>query len=74
MLGLHVLSLSFWTFLVLSSLWLFPVAVLIWAATVAFDPRLVEIFLAAAPRMIALRDHINQTEPRFTALQEGLSA
>lgn len=40
----------------------------------AFDPRLVEIFLAAAPRMIALRDHINQTEPRFTALQEGLSA
>ncbi len=43
MLRLHVLSLSFWTFLVLSSLWLFPVAVLIWAATVAFDPRLVAL-------------------------------
>ena len=41
MLGLHLLSLSFWTFLVLSSLALFPVAVLIWAATVAFDRRLV---------------------------------
>ena len=29
MLGLHILSLSFWTFLVLSSLALFPIAVLI---------------------------------------------
>ncbi len=40
MLALHVLSLSFWTFLVLSSLALFPVALLIWAATVPFDRRL----------------------------------
>jgi 1-acyl-sn-glycerol-3-phosphate acyltransferase len=40
-LGLHILSLSFWTFLVLSSVALFPVAVLIWVATVAFDRRLV---------------------------------
>jgi 1-acyl-sn-glycerol-3-phosphate acyltransferase len=39
-LALHILSLSFWTFLVLSSLVLFPVAVLIWASTAAFDRRL----------------------------------
>jgi 1-acyl-sn-glycerol-3-phosphate acyltransferase len=39
-LALHVLSLSFWAFLVLSSLVLFPVAVLIWAVTVPFDRRL----------------------------------
>ena len=39
--GLHILSLSFWTFLVLSSIALFPVAVLIWLATIAFDRRLV---------------------------------
>ncbi len=43
MLALHVLSLSFWTFLVLSSVLLFPFAVLIWAATVAFDRRLVAL-------------------------------
>jgi len=40
-LALHILSLSFWTFLVLSSVLLFPVAVLIWAVTVPFDRRLV---------------------------------
>jgi len=39
-LALHVLSLAFWAFLVLSSLVLFPVAVLIWAVTVGFDRRL----------------------------------
>ena len=43
MLALHILSLSFWTFLVLSSLALFPVAVLIWALTVGFDRRLVAL-------------------------------
>ena len=41
MLGLHLLSLGFWTFLVLSSLALFPVAVLLWALTAPFDRRLV---------------------------------
>jgi 1-acyl-sn-glycerol-3-phosphate acyltransferase len=34
-------SLLFWTFLVISSLALFPVALLIWATTVLFDRRLV---------------------------------
>jgi 1-acyl-sn-glycerol-3-phosphate acyltransferase len=34
-------SLVFWTFIVLSSLLLFPVAVAIWAATVLFDRKLV---------------------------------
>ena len=43
MLALHLLSLSFWTFLVLSSALLFPVAVLIWAVTAAFDTRLVAL-------------------------------
>lgn len=37
----RVLSLLFWTFLVVSSIVLFPVAVLLWAVTVPFDPRLV---------------------------------
>jgi 1-acyl-sn-glycerol-3-phosphate acyltransferase len=37
--GLHVLSLGFWTFLVLSSVALFPVAVLLWAVTAPFDRR-----------------------------------
>jgi 1-acyl-sn-glycerol-3-phosphate acyltransferase len=40
-LRLHVLSLLFWAFLVVSSLALFPVAVLIWALTAPFDRRLV---------------------------------
>ena len=40
-LGLHVLSLAFWTFLVLSSALLFPVALVIWAVTAPFDRRLV---------------------------------
>ncbi len=39
--GRRVLSLLFWTFLTVSSILLFPVAVLIWAVTVAFDRRLV---------------------------------
>jgi 1-acyl-sn-glycerol-3-phosphate acyltransferase len=34
-----VLSLAFWSFLVVSSLALFPVAVLVWAATAPFDRR-----------------------------------
>jgi 1-acyl-sn-glycerol-3-phosphate acyltransferase len=40
-LGLHVLSLAFWTFLALSSVLLFPVALLVWAVTAPFDRRLV---------------------------------
>jgi 1-acyl-sn-glycerol-3-phosphate acyltransferase len=40
-LGLHLLSLAFWAFLVLSSLALFPVALVIWALTAPFDRRLV---------------------------------
>ena len=40
MLALHVLSLAFWAFLVLSSIALFPVAVLVWAVTAPFDRRL----------------------------------
>ena len=40
-LALHVLSLAFWTFLALSSVVLFPIAVLIWALTAPFDRRLV---------------------------------
>lgn len=38
---LRTLSLVFWLFLVVSSLLLFPIAVLIWLATVAIDRRLV---------------------------------
>ena len=41
MLGLHLLSLAFWAFLVLSSVALFPVALLVWAVTAPFDRRLV---------------------------------
>jgi 1-acyl-sn-glycerol-3-phosphate acyltransferase len=37
----RTLSLLFWLFMVVSSLLLFPVAVLIWAVTVGFDRRLV---------------------------------
>jgi 1-acyl-sn-glycerol-3-phosphate acyltransferase len=37
----RALSLLFWTFLTLSSILLFPVAVLIWAVTAPFDRRLV---------------------------------
>ena len=40
MLWRRFLSSVFWTFLVVSSALLFPVAVLIWALTVPFDPRL----------------------------------
>ena len=39
MLGLHLLSLAFWAFLVLSSLALFPIALAIWAVTAPFDRR-----------------------------------
>jgi len=38
-LGLHLLSLAFWAFLVLSSLALFPIALAIWAVTAPFDRR-----------------------------------
>jgi len=38
----------------------------------AFDPRLVDVFLEAAPRFIALRDRINALQPRFSVLQQGL--
>ena len=37
----RVLSLAFWAFLALSSIALFPVAVLLWAVTLPFDRRLV---------------------------------
>ena len=37
--GLRLLSLTFWTFLVVTSIALFPVAVLIWLLTSPFDPR-----------------------------------
>jgi putative two-component system response regulator len=37
----------------------------------AFDPRLVDAFVAAAPRMVALRDRINQHNPSFGALVKG---
>src|SRR5882762_11925636 len=37
----RVLSVAFWSFMVLSSALLFPIAVVIWAATVLFDRRLV---------------------------------
>jgi 1-acyl-sn-glycerol-3-phosphate acyltransferase len=40
-LGLHLLSLMFWAFLVLSSIALFPLAFLVWAVTAPFDRRLV---------------------------------
>ena len=39
--GRRVLSLLFWTFLTVSSILLFPVAVLVWAVTAPFDRRLV---------------------------------
>jgi 1-acyl-sn-glycerol-3-phosphate acyltransferase len=41
--GHVVLSLLFWAFLTLSSLLLFPVAVLIWLVTAPFDPRKVAL-------------------------------
>ena len=37
----------------------------------AFDPRLVDAFIAAAPRLIALRDRINRQQPDFGALVRG---
>src|SRR5262249_3677997 len=40
-LGLHLLSLGFWAFLVASSVALFPEAFLIWSVTAPFDRRLV---------------------------------
>lgn len=39
----RLLSTMFWVFVALSSIVLYPVAVLIWAATVMFDPRLVAL-------------------------------
>ena len=41
----RIASLAFWAFLLLSSVLLFPLAVLIWACTVAFDRRLVLLHL-----------------------------
>jgi putative two-component system response regulator len=37
----------------------------------AFDPRLVDLFTSQAPRMIALRDRINQRQPSFADLVDG---
>jgi putative two-component system response regulator len=39
----------------------------------AFDPALVDAFLADAPGMIALRDHINRLQPSFAELVTGVS-
>lgn len=39
-----------------------------------FDPEVVDAFIAAAPRMIALRDHVNRTQPSFAALRLGLGS
>lgn len=38
----------------------------------AFDPTLVDAFIAHAPRMIALRDHINRLNPSFADLVAGV--
>ena len=40
----------------------------------AFDPRLVDLFTALAPRMIALRNQINQRQPSFADLVDGAPA
>lgn len=37
----------------------------------AFDPHLVDVFIANAPRIVALRDRINQIEPSFGDLVKG---
>jgi putative two-component system response regulator len=39
----------------------------------AFDPALVDAFLAAAPRMVALRDRINHLNPSFEDLVVGVT-
>ena len=52
-------STLFWVFLVVSSILLFPVAVLIWAATVLFDRRLV----AAAPLHLLLGLALHLAQP-----------
>ncbi len=38
----------------------------------SFDPRIVDVFMAHAEALIALRDRINQTQPTFTDLVDGL--
>ena len=38
----------------------------------SFDPRIVDVFIADAHAMIALRDRITQTRPTFTDLVNGL--
>ncbi len=38
----------------------------------AFDPRLVDAFIAHAPRMVALRNHINRLNPSFADLVLGV--
>lgn len=40
----------------------------------AFDPEVVDAFVAAAPRMVALRDRVNQARPSFAALRRGFDA
>jgi putative two-component system response regulator len=39
----------------------------------AFDPRLVDLFIAHAPEFIALRDHINRIQPSFGDLVKGVA-
>lgn len=38
----------------------------------AFDPALVDIFIAHAPEIIALRDDVNRLKPSFAALVDGV--
>ena len=38
----------------------------------AFDPRLTDLFIEHAPRMVALRDHINRCKPSFADLVAGV--
>ncbi len=40
----------------------------------AFDPDVVDAFVAAAPRMVALRDRVNRARPSFAALRRGFDA
>lgn len=39
----------------------------------AFDPDLVDLFVAAAPRMVALRNRINELQPSFADLVAGVA-
>ena len=40
----------------------------------AYDPQLVDVFEAALPQMVALRDAVDRVEPTFAELVEGVPA